>query len=61
MHSYYRYSPSLGTAIAVAVLYSLAFIGTAVQWLRYKSWVWIIMVLAAGSKLHNRFETEIES
>ena len=56
MRSYYRYDPSLPAAIVVSVLYSLAFVGTAVQWLRYKSWVWIIMVLTAGSKcdlIHN--------
>jgi hypothetical protein len=50
MRSYYRYDPSLPAAIVVSVLYSLAFIGIAVQWLRHKSWVWIIMILAAGSK-----------
>jgi hypothetical protein len=49
--SYFRYEPSLPAAIVVSVLFSLAFIGTTVQWLCYKSWVWIIMVLVSGSKL----------
>ena len=47
---YYKYTPSLEVAIIVAVLYSLAFLGTAVQFLRYRSWVWSTMVLAAASK-----------
>lgn len=46
--SYYKYDPSLDAAIVVAVLYSLAFIGTALQFLRYRSWVWTVMVVAAG-------------
>ena len=46
--SFYHYDPSLSAAIVAAVLFSLAFIGTSVQWLRYKSWVLIVMVLAVG-------------
>ena len=49
MNSYYNYTPSFGAAIAAAVLFSLGFLGTAVQLLRYKSWVWIIMLVAVGS------------
>lgn len=48
--SFYRYNPSLAVAIVAAVLYGIAFILTCVQWIRYKSWVWVIMVVAAASK-----------
>jgi hypothetical protein len=48
--SFYRYKPSLDAAIVVAVLYSLAFIGTQIQFLRYRSWVWTVMVVASASK-----------
>ncbi|KAE8441144.1 hypothetical protein EG329_005827 [Mollisiaceae sp. DMI_Dod_QoI] len=44
---YYHYTPSLDAAIVVAVLFTLAAIGTVLQFLRYKSWVWTTMVLAA--------------
>lgn len=47
--SYYRYNPSLAPAIVAAVLYTLAFIGTLVQWVRYRAWIWAIMVVAAAS------------
>ncbi|KAJ5758608.1 RTA1 like protein-domain-containing protein [Penicillium odoratum] len=46
--SYYRYDPSLAVAIVAAVLYSIAFILTFIQWIRYKAWIWVIMVLAAA-------------
>ncbi|KAF3394379.1 Protein RTA1 [Penicillium rolfsii] len=46
--SFYRYTPSLAVAIVAAVLYGIAFILTCVQWIRYKSWVWVIMVVAAA-------------
>ncbi|KAJ5363551.1 RTA1 like protein-domain-containing protein [Penicillium cataractarum] len=46
--SFYRYNPSLAVAIVAAVLYGIAFILTLVQWIRYKSWVWIVMVVAAA-------------
>lgn len=48
--SFYRYNPSLAVAIVAAVLYGIAFILTFVQWIRYKSWVWVVMVVAAASK-----------
>lgn len=48
--SFYPYNPSLAVAIVAAVLYGVAFILTCVQWIRYKSWVWVIMVVAAASK-----------
>lgn len=48
--SYYRYDPSLAVAIVAAALYSIAFLLTLVQWIRYKAWIWGIMVLAAASK-----------
>jgi RTA1 like protein len=50
IHDYYRYKPSLDAAIVVAVLYTLAFVGTLLQFVRYRSWVWTTMVLAAGSE-----------
>ncbi|KAJ5912110.1 RTA1 like protein-domain-containing protein [Penicillium subrubescens] len=46
--SFYRYDPSLAVAIVAAVLYGIAFILTCVQWIRYKSWVWVVMVVAAA-------------
>ncbi|KAF4637771.1 hypothetical protein G7Y89_g290 [Cudoniella acicularis] len=46
--SHYPYSPSLDVAIVVSALWSLAFILTAIQWFRYKSWVWLVMVLASA-------------
>ncbi|KAJ5784971.1 RTA1 like protein-domain-containing protein [Penicillium pulvis] len=46
--SYYRYDPSLPVAIVAAVLYSIAFILTFIQWIRYKAWIWAIMVVASA-------------
>ncbi|KAL4808810.1 RTA1 like protein-domain-containing protein [Aspergillus unguis] len=46
--SYYNFTPSLGAAIVFVVLYSLAFIGTVVQWLRFRPLVWMVMVIAAA-------------
>ncbi|KAH8808495.1 RTA1 like protein-domain-containing protein [Xylogone sp. PMI_703] len=46
--SRYGYDPSQTAAIAVAVIYSIAFIITLVQWIRYRAWVWVVMVIAAG-------------
>ncbi|KAL4980442.1 RTA1 like protein-domain-containing protein [Aspergillus desertorum] len=46
--SYYQYGPSLGAAAVFAALYSLAFIGTAVQWIRFRPVVWLAMVIAAA-------------
>ncbi|KUJ20461.1 RTA1 like protein [Mollisia scopiformis] len=45
---FYHYTPSLDAAIVFAVLYTLAAIGTVLQFLRYRSWVWTVMVLASG-------------
>lgn len=49
--SYYRYNPSLAPAIVAAVLYTIAFLLTFVQWVRYRAWIWAIMVVAAASRL----------
>lgn len=46
--SYYHYAASKDAAIVVAVLYSLAFAGTLLQFMRYRSWVWTVMVVAAA-------------
>jgi hypothetical protein len=48
--SYYRYNPSLAPAIVAAVLYTIAFILTLVQWVRYRAWIWGIMVVSAASR-----------
>jgi hypothetical protein len=48
--TYYQYSPSLGAAILFAVLYSVTFVLAVFQWIRYRAWVWIIMVIAVASK-----------
>lgn len=48
--SFCRYNPSFVVTIVAAVLYGIAFILTFVQWIRYKSWAWVVMVIAAGSK-----------
>ncbi|KAL2822151.1 RTA1 like protein-domain-containing protein [Aspergillus cavernicola] len=46
--SYYNYDPSLGAAALFAVLYGLAFIGTVVQWLRFRPVIWLVMVISAA-------------
>ncbi|KAJ5974491.1 ZIP metal ion transporter [Penicillium waksmanii] len=46
--SHYSYDPSLVVAIVAAVLYGIAFLLTLIQWVRYKSWVWLTMVVAAA-------------
>ncbi|KAJ6100173.1 hypothetical protein N7467_001708 [Penicillium canescens] len=46
--SYYHYNPSLAVSIVAAVLYTIAFMLTLVQWIRYKTWVWSVMVVAAA-------------
>lgn len=48
--SYYRYSPSVGAAVLFAVLYSIIFVLAVFQWIRYKAWVWITMIIAVASK-----------
>ncbi|KAK9241861.1 RTA1 like protein-domain-containing protein [Lipomyces tetrasporus] len=45
--SYYAYTPSFAAAIAFAALYSATFIATFCQWIGYRAWVWIVMVLAS--------------
>lgn len=47
---FYHYDPSLAAAIVFSVAYSLAFIGTLLQFMRYRSWVWTIMVVSSASK-----------
>lgn len=46
--SHYDYDPSLPTAIVAASLYTLFFVATFILWLRYRAWVWVVMVLASG-------------
>ncbi|TGO80691.1 hypothetical protein BELL_0002g00130 [Botrytis elliptica] len=46
--SHYNYDPSFSAALAVGVLYSLAFFVTFFQWLRYNAGAWAIMVVAAA-------------
>lgn len=50
--SLYKYTPSFITAVVVAALYSVAFVITFFQWIRYRATVWVVMVVPAGSK-HN--------
>ncbi|KAG4415649.1 hypothetical protein IFR04_011208 [Cadophora malorum] len=45
---FYHYEPSLAAAIVFSVAYSLAFIGTMIQFMRYRSWVWTIMVVSSA-------------
>lgn len=47
---FYHYTPSLDAAVVVAVLYTLAAVGTTLQFFRYRSWVWSVMLVGAGSK-----------
>ncbi|KGO73876.1 Zinc/iron permease [Penicillium italicum] len=44
---FYHYNPSLAVAIVAAVLYTIVFLLTTVQWIRYRAWVWSVMVLSA--------------
>lgn len=46
--SHYPYDPSLPAAIVASALYTIAFFGTIIQWLRYRAWVWVVMVVAAA-------------
>ncbi|KAL2868578.1 RTA1 domain-containing protein [Aspergillus lucknowensis] len=46
--SYYNYQPSVGAAALFAALYGLAFIGTVVQWLRFRPVVWLVMVVSSA-------------
>lgn len=47
--SFFHYDPSLAVAIVAAVLYTLAFLLTVAQCIRYRACVWSIMVIAAAS------------
>ncbi|PQE31002.1 hypothetical protein CJF32_00006039 [Rutstroemia sp. NJR-2017a WRK4] len=47
-HSHYHYDPSLAAAIIFSVLYSITFLISLYQWIRYKAGVWAIMVFAAA-------------
>jgi hypothetical protein len=47
--SYYNYDPSVGAAIVFAVLYGIAFVGTVVQWIRFRPVIWLVMVISAAS------------
>lgn len=55
--SHYNYDPSFEAAIAVGVLYSLAFFVTFFQWLRYNAGVWATMVIAAASEYFSSWLT----
>ncbi|TAQ90322.1 hypothetical protein B7494_g1394 [Chlorociboria aeruginascens] len=46
--SKYNYEPSFEAAVIFAMLYTVVFVTSAFQCLRYRAWVWIIMVVAAG-------------
>ena len=46
--SRYKFDPSQGAAIVAAVLYTLVFFATFLQWIRYRAWVWVAMVVAAA-------------
>ncbi|KAH8602675.1 RTA1 like protein-domain-containing protein [Bisporella sp. PMI_857] len=47
----YRYDPSLAAAVVFAVAYGLVFIAYVIQWIKYRSWVWIVMVISAGMEV----------
>lgn len=51
-HDRYNYNPSTSAAIVVAALYSIVFVITFVQWIRYRAWVWVVMVIASASRCH---------
>ncbi|KAJ5205255.1 ZIP metal ion transporter [Penicillium cf. griseofulvum] len=46
--SFYHYDPSQAVSIIAAVLYTIAFVLTAIQWIRYRAWIWSIMVISAA-------------
>ncbi|KAK9311788.1 RTA1 like protein-domain-containing protein [Lipomyces starkeyi] len=48
VHSYYEYTPSQTVATVFAALFSAAFSATFIQWIRYRAWVWLVMVVAAS-------------
>ncbi|KAG4413305.1 hypothetical protein IFR04_013565 [Cadophora malorum] len=45
--SWYDFRPVLAPAIVFGILYAVAFIITAFQFFRYKSWFWICMVIGS--------------
>ncbi|KAJ5822518.1 RTA-like protein [Penicillium robsamsonii] len=47
--SYYHYDPFLPVATVAAVLYTIAFVLTVIQWIWYRAWVWSIMVVSSAS------------
>lgn len=48
---HYRYNPSLPAAIVAAALYGIVFVATLVRFIKYKSWVWVIMVVASAMEV----------
>ncbi|CZT02522.1 related to RTM1 protein [Rhynchosporium agropyri] len=43
--NWYDYEPALTPAIVFGILYTVAFVFTAFQFFRYKTWFWICMVI----------------
>jgi hypothetical protein len=52
--SKYDYDPSLAAAVIAAALYGIAFLVNLAFTIKYKSWVWMVMVVAAGSTSNPR-------
>lgn len=48
--SHYNYDPSIPAAALFAALYLIAALVTLFQWIKYRAWVWLVMVVAAFSK-----------
>ena len=47
--SFYPYEPSLAAAAVLCALFGASFLISAYQFFRYRSWVWIVMVVSVGS------------
>jgi hypothetical protein len=47
--SNYDYKPSFAAAGVFAVLFTLSMIGTFIQLVRYRAWVWIVMFIGSLS------------
>ncbi|KAK9365304.1 RTA1 like protein-domain-containing protein [Lipomyces kononenkoae] len=45
-YSYYAYTPSHTAALVFAILFSITNAATVAQWIRYRAWVWLVMVVA---------------
>ncbi|RDW65268.1 RTA1 protein-like protein [Coleophoma crateriformis] len=45
--SHYNYDPSIPAAALFGALYLLAAFATLFQWIKYRAWVWFVMVFAA--------------